>query len=200
MKTQEWTTGEITLDEMIKLLSIIENPDGAANVRKALRFYEAPEMTDWKVTPLVDFMPALKRYDCPYSKEELEPMLDLVKGAKAVLVVGAGFGGVLKRMAALMPKGSTLVAVENPDSDVPAYLNRTASLKETCRQLCVLGAKVELFLGDSHADKLVRAVEAFAPYDFIFMNGDQLDADNYGPMGYVMGRASGSGIGIVYRE
>ena len=76
----------------------------------------------------------------------------------------------------------------------------TASLKETCRQLMVLGAKVELFLGDCKLPKLINAVEGYAPYDFVFVNGGDEDAANYGPMGKIMGHAQGTAIRISYRE
>ena len=184
-KTQEWTTGPLTLDERIKLLAVIEHPDTADGVRKALRFYQAPETA----------VPDLRKLECPYTKQELAPVLNLVKGAKAILVVGAGFGGVLKQLVAVMPKGSLAVAVERPQEE----LNLTASLKETCRQLMTLGANVELFLGDSRSKKLRDAIEAYAPFDFIFVSGSDDDEENYSHMGRIIGRA-GATIEIIYRE
>ncbi len=193
---QEFTGGPLTLDEMIKILSVLENPPEAANIRKALRFYQAPEVAEYKWGKLDELMRSLKKYETPVSKD----VLDLVKKAKAVLVIGSGFGGVLKSIASVMDKGSLIVAVERDDFDAPAFLNAKSSLKETCRQLCMLGARVELFLGDSHAQKLVQAVEGYAPFDFVLVNGDDKDAENYAPMAYVMGRVKDSGIGIIYRE
>ena len=116
------------------------------------------------------------------------------------MVVGAGFGGELKRIASVLAKGTTIVAVENPKKDVPEYLNLVASLKETCRQLCSLGATVELLLGDPESPKVVSAVEGYAPYDFVFVNGSAKDAENYGPMARVMGFVNGSKVEITYRE
>ncbi len=195
---QEWTDGPLTMDEMMKLLSILSDPAGADNVRKALRFYVAPEIE--KPGPLADLLPSMKTYVCPYSKAQLDTLLEHSKASKAVLVVGAGVGGVLQKMVSVMGKGSLLVAVEGKDSGVPEYMNPIASLKETCRQLSVLGAKVELFIGDRKSKQLIGAVDGYAPFDFAFVNGDAQDIENYSPMARVMGRVGGSGIEVVYRE
>ncbi len=196
VKTQEWTTGPLTLDEMIKLFSIIDSPETADNVRKALRFYEAPDTVKAQWKEVGEILERLKVYDCSLPKEVVDELLNLVKGSKAVLIVGAGFGGLMKRIVSVMPKGSLVVAVENPQDD---YRNQKASLKEICRQSSVLGARVELFLGDSKAQKLIQAIEGYAPYDFALVAKGRGE-EQYGPMAKVMGIVDDSGIEIVYRE
>ena len=74
IKTQEWTTGPLTLDEMIKLFSVIENPQEADNIRKALRFYDPPGVSDPKVR-LAAPLSALHKYANPYPKEYLDTLL-----------------------------------------------------------------------------------------------------------------------------
>ena len=196
VKPQEWTTGPLTLDEMIKLFSIIDDPSSADNIRKALRFYEAPKTVKAEWKEVGEMLERLKVYDCHLPMETVEQILSLAKGAKAVLVVGAGFGGILKRVVSVMPKGSLIVAVEQPQDD---YRNQAASLKETCRQLMILGAKVELFLGNSLSPKLVQAVEGYAPFGFALVAKGQGE-EQYGPMARLMGIVDDAGVEIVYRE
>ncbi len=189
---QEFTTGPLTLDEMIKLYSIIDNPSKATDIRRALRFYEMPDYEDYQWGNMKELMLTLKHYAFPQNKNEVKAMLKLVAGSKAVLEIGSSFGGTLKHLASVLPKGATIVSVDMPSEETPTYLNAQASLKEVCRQLSILGANVQLFLGDSHASSLVHAIEGYAPYDFIFIDGDHTyegvkkDWENYGQLGRIV--------------
>jgi hypothetical protein len=194
MDMSEFTQGPLTLDEMMKIVSLLENPAEAAAIRKALRFYEIPIGLEYKWGKNEDTMKAMDHFAHPQNDWEMAEMLKIIaeNDCKALLEVGSSFGGTLKRMASVMPQGSQIVAVDLPLDSTPKYLNPVDSLKETCRQLGKLGAKVELFLGDSHSAKIVEAVSGYGPYDFIFIDGDhsyegmKADWENYGPMGRIV--------------
>ena len=192
MKREEFTTGPLVLDEMMKIFSLLSNPPDAIGVRQALRFYELPEKEDYEWGNISELMTMLKHYSCAQDKVELEQMLKLVAGSKSVLEIGSSFGGTLKQMASVMPRGSTIVAVDMPSDETPKYLNQQASLKEVCRQLSILGANVQLILGDSHSAQVIERVSHYAPFDFVFIDGDhsyegmKKDWENYGPMGKVI--------------
>lgn len=178
MSANEFTTGPLTLDEMMKIVSLLENPPEAAAIRKALRFYDLPEIKDYLWPGSDALINTLRSYAC----RDVAGVLELVRGSRSVLEIGSGFGGMLTRMASIMPKGCTIVSVSAANS-APSYLNEQASLKETCRKLSILGANVQLFIGDSHSQKVVDAVSNYGPYDFVLVNGDEKDWENYSPMG-----------------
>lgn len=189
----EFTTGPLTIQEMIKIISLLENPEEAWGVRRALRFYEAPDRPwTWGENELA--RKTLMHYANPQDKWELDQVLNLLKTRKcsSLLEIGSSVGGSLARMAAVMPKGSQIVSVDLPIDETPKYLNPLDSLKETCRQISRLGATVNLFIGDSHSQKVVDAVSNLGPFDFIFIDGDhsydgmKADWANYGPMGKIV--------------
>jgi hypothetical protein len=196
-RVQEFTEGPLTLDEMIKIVSLMENPPEAFRVRRALRFYEVPQRLDdpeaykWGTTP--DLIKYLKHYALPQNKDELAWMLGYVKDASSLLEIGSSFGGTLSRMASVMPKGSRIVSVDLACDDTPKFLNPVASLKETCRQIAALGGNVELLIGDSHSAAVVEKVRELGPFDFVLIDGDhsyegvKQDWENYGPMGKIVG-------------
>lgn len=196
MSVGEFNEGPLTLDEMIKIISLLENPPEAAMVRKALRFYEKPDsMSTCNWGGKTNIMEQMTHYALPQNRDELNFMLGVIKtiGARSLLEVGSNFGGNLKQMASVMPKGSLIVSVDLPCDDTPKYLNPLATLKAACRELSLLGAKVELFIGNSHSAHVVEAVRKFAPFDFAFIDGDhsyegvKADWENYGPMAKVVG-------------
>jgi hypothetical protein len=195
----EFTYGDLTLDETIKILSLLENPAEAGMVRKALRFYEVPERLreyrNWKWGEHARGVEVLFHFENPQNKTELEWMLAVIRRLRvcSLLEVGSSFGGTLKRMASVLPKGSKIVSVDLPCDSTPKFLNPLASLKDTCRKLSLLGANVELLVGDSHDAEVVAAVKAHGPFDFCFIDGDhsyegvKADWENYGPMCKVVG-------------
>ena len=193
----EFTRGPLTLDEVIKIVSLLENPEEAAMVRKALRFYEVPDRLrdpancKWGMNEQA--MTTLYHYALPQNPDELAWMLGYVKGARSLLEVGSNFGGTLKRMAAVMPKGARIVSVDLDCDATPKYLNPIASLKDTCRKLGLLGADVNLLIGNSHDAEMVEEVRKLGPFDFGFIDGDhsyegvKADWENFGPMCKVVG-------------
>ena len=190
----EHTYGPLVLDEMIKILSLLENPPEMKMIRRALRYYEVPEyLTEFKWGSSEKIMPVLRHYALPQSKEELAWAMKHLEGKETLLTVGGSFGGTLTKMASVMNKGCQLVVVDLPCDDTPKFLNPVDSLKENCRKLMILGANVELFIGDSHSKQVIDQVSNFAPYDFGFIDGDhtyegvKADWENYGPMCKVVG-------------
>lgn len=189
----EFNDGPLTLDEQIKIVSLMENPPEAAMVRKALRFYEPPGGMAYKWGDNTHLIEVLRHYASPQNEQELGQMLALIEGKTALLEIGSSFGGTLKRMASVMKKGARIVSVDMPVDATPKFLNPLHSLKTVCKQLSWLGANVELFVGDSHSQPVIDAVSNFAPYDFVFIDGDHsyegmmADWKNYGPMGKVVG-------------
>ena len=193
----EFTYGPLTLDEMVKILSLLENPEEAINIRKALRFYELPERyknhENYKWWNSKDFAQLLIHYSFPQNKVEFDSLLKLVDGKASLLEIGSSFGGSLKRMAAVMQKGARIVSVDLPLDDTPKFLNPLDSLKDTCRKIGLKGGNVELIVGDSHSKAVVERVREYGPFDFVFIDGDhsyagmKADWENYGPMGKIVG-------------
>lgn len=193
----EFNRGPLTLDEIMKIASLLENPPEAAMVRKALRFYELPlalreeEGYSWGENRTL--MKMLLHYACPQNKEELAWMLSHIKGKNSLLEVGSNFGGTLKQMAAVLNKGARIVSVDLPIDSTPECLHPLASLKDVCWKLGLMGAKVDLIVGNSHDAEVVDAVRALGPFDFGFIDGDhsyegvKADWENYGPMCKVVG-------------
>lgn len=188
----EFTNGPLTIQEVIKIISLLENPPEADMVRKALRFYAVPErLLDHNAYTWGENkagMEVLFHYESPQDKTELAWLLEHVRGKRSLLEIGSSFGGTLRRMASVMPKGSRIVSVDLPIDSTPQFLNPLASLKDTCRQIGLLGAQVELFVGNSHNPEVIEAVRKYGPFEFAFIDGDhsydgvKQDWENYGPM------------------
>jgi hypothetical protein len=195
MSANEFIDGPLTLGEMIKIFSLLENPPEAAMVRKALRFYEAPQALEHKWGLNGECVKMLKHYAEPQHPEELNWMLKKITelNVTRLLEVGSSFGGTLKSMASVLPKGSQIVSVDLPIDETPKFLNPMPSLKRVCKELSMLGGNVELLIGNSHSPLVIEATRRFAPFDFGFIDGDhsydgiKADWENYGPMCKVVG-------------
>lgn len=191
-----FTTGPLTIEEMFKIVTLLENPPEAEHIRKALKLYTVPtRLHDPKHYGWGDNSNVINwmtHYMNPQNEWELVQMLKLVEGKRSVLEIGSSFGGTLRRIASVMPRGSKVVSVDLDCDTTPKFLNAQASLKEVCRQIGMLGGNVELFIGDSHAASTIAAVKDHAPYDFCFIDGDhsydgvKQDWENYGPMAKVI--------------
>lgn len=195
--SSDFTTGPLVLEEMMKIVSLLENPEEAEYIRKALRFYQIPahlkDSKAYKWGQNADIMHVMQHYDNPQNPWELDQMLEIVKGKTRVLEIGSSFGGTLRRMAAVMPRGSKLVSVDLDCDETWKFLNPLDSLKETCRRIGLMGGNVELFIADSHSQQTVDAVRSHGPYDFGFIDAGhtyrdmKLDWENYGPMCKIVG-------------
>lgn len=192
----EFIQGPLTLDEQMKIVSLLENLPEAANVRKALRFYEIPKSfrpSQYKWGQNGELMKVMEHFSSPQNPDELKWMLGHIRGKNSLLEIGSSFGGTLRNMASVLNKGARIVSVDLPCDSTPHFLQPQASLKDTCRKLGLLGAKVDLIIGNSHEADVIEAVGALAPFDFGFIDGDhsyegvKADWENYGPMCKVVG-------------
>lgn len=201
--------GPLTLSEMLKLLSVLDNPPQARQIRQALRFYAVPDGHRFEWFPDGQFYCMLLHYALPQEDWELKKLMKLVAGKTRLLEIGSSFGGTLRAMASVMPKCSQIVAVDLDCDDTPKYLNPLASLKQVCQEIAWLGGNVQLMIGDSHDTETVERVSRFAPFDFAFIDGDhsydgaKKDWENYGPMASVVGFhdiAGGLGCSDLWQE
>lgn len=180
--------GPLTLEETMKIVSLLENPPEAKMVRKALGMYSIPDGLKFTWGTNDELMKVMRHFDNPQNPWELEQMLKIVAGKRSLLEIGSNFGGTLKRMASVMPKGSRIVSVDLPCDATPKFLNPLASLKDTCRKIGYMGGNVELLIGDSHDPETVEAARQLGPYEFGFIDGDhsyegvKADWENYGEM------------------
>ena len=184
-------SGPVVIEEMIKIISLLDDHSGNEQMRRALRFYKTPVMNgggDWGW-----LLKGLKHFECPQDPMELQQMLSLIAGNRRLLEVGSSFGGTLRRMAAVLAPDALVVSVDWPIDDTPKYLHPIDSLKNACHRISLTGRHVELFVADSHDEETVRGVNKFAPFDFGFIDGDHsyegVKADwlNYGQMCKVVG-------------
>lgn len=191
-----FTTGPLTIEEMFKIITLLENPPEAEYIRKALKLYTVPtrlyDPANYSWADSRNVITWMSHYMMPQSEWELQRLLKLVEGKRSVLEIGSSFGGTLRRIASVMPRGSKIVSVDLDCDTTPVFLNPQASLKEACRQIGMLGGNVELFIGDSHAASTIAAVKSHAPFDVCFIDGDhsyegvKQDWENYGPMAKVV--------------
>ena len=107
------------------------------------------------------------------------------KNVRSYLEIGSYYGGSLWHFVRAMPKGSRAVAVDWPNADG----NRHQPLPQlqTCvNKLKGLGYDIHLYLGDSAAKPIVEKVNAHAPFDLVFIDGNHSapyvmrDFTNYG--------------------
>ncbi len=115
------------------------------------------------------------------------------EGVRSYLEIGAKAGGSIQLVAAALPAGARIVAVDRP------LIAGDAEMAENRKQLNALftlleglGFDAHLILGNSHVDDTVAWVASFAPFDAVFIDGDHTlpgitqDWENYGPMAKIV--------------
>jgi len=177
----------ITLEEMSRVLDLIEHPPASGILRDILATYSGPK----------DFAAVreeIKFYECSQDQEELSQMLHLIRGKRSLLEVGSRFGGTLRRMAEVLAPKSLVVSVDFPMRDgAPHAFNPVGSLKQNCQRIADMGHHVELIMFDSHSPQVIQSVQELGPFDFGFIDADHSyeavteDWINYGPMCKVVG-------------
>lgn len=150
-----------------------------------------PEQKPREVT-IEEAIEAMKHFACQQNPQEIQTAMNLIKGKSSLLEIGSNYGGSLKLWASVLAPKSHIVSVDLPDK-LQQVVAPIYSLKSTCEKLAAEGHRVELVLENSHEPKVVNHVRQWAPYDFVFIDGDhsyegvKQDWNDYGPMGRIVG-------------
>jgi len=178
----------ITLDEMDRVIDLLENPPAAGPLRSVLDTYSGPPINFKAMREELSF------YECSQNESELNLMLEVIRGRHSLLEVGSRFGGTLRRMASVLAPQSLVVSIDFPMADgTPHAYNPLGSLKANCQKISEMGHRVELILFDSRSPQVIADVRALGPFDFGFIDADhsyegvKADWENYGPMCKVVG-------------
>ncbi len=129
------------------------------------------------------------------NEEEFVWLLDnYVKGVASILEVGSSFGHSLRMMAHASQPGARIRSVDlgfdyfqEGKQAVRRY--SVEALRSLIGDLSTAGYDTDVFIGDSHSPEAVAWAAQWAPYDFIFIDGDhdyegvRADWLNYGPLG-----------------
>lgn len=122
-------------------------------------------------------------------EKEIAAFADLLRkeGVTSYLEVGAKFGGSLARVAAMMPRGSRIVAVDLPNG-TKAWHESSAALSMLIQDLKVRGYDAQVIWANSQDHDTVAKVRALGPFDAILLDADHrlpgvtADWENYGPI------------------
>ena len=125
----------------------------------------------------------------PMHQSELDGLLALMvaEGCRSVLEIGSLRGQTLVQLAHAMPVGSRLVSVDLPNGPW-GRADSLLDLSQRVDELRVAGYLVDLLLGDSHDEAMIRRVAKRGPYDLAFIDGDhtyqgvKADFETYGAM------------------
>lgn len=126
-------------------------------------------------------------------EKEFSAFLDVIRRHKATsyLEIGCKFGGGLWRVAAELPKGSRMVAVDLPGG-TRAWPESKQSLQTCVDRLKEFGYDVRLIWGDSTAPQTIQQVRELGPYDVVFIDANHTanyvrqDFANYGEMAKII--------------
>ncbi len=122
-------------------------------------------------------------------EQEIAALADLFakEGVSSYLEIGSKFGGSLRRIAEVMPKGSRIVAVDLPNG-TKAWRESSVALTGLVRKLSDNGYDARVIWGDSQAPEIVERVRELGPFDAVLLDADHRlpgvtrDWENYGPM------------------
>lgn len=123
---------------------------------------------------------------------EFGSMLKHITECKSALEIGSRYGFSLMWIAAAIKDRSRVVAVDLPYLDNLGMPDPEPQLRANVKRIGDAGHEAHLFLGDSHAPSLVKAVQALGPFDFCFIDGDhsyegvKADWENYGSVSKIV--------------
>jgi predicted O-methyltransferase YrrM len=129
------------------------------------------------------------RTEVAQNAEELAWFLDLIERERvgSYLEIGARYGGSFWRIAAALPLGAKMVAVDYPNS-MGGRDDSRASLVACVTALNARDFRARVILGDSTDPAVVAQVRRLAPYDLVFIDANHglsyvmQDWVNYGQM------------------
>lgn len=118
--------------------------------------------------------------------EEFNWLLSHIKDCKSILEIGSFDGSSLRKFAIDRP-GALLRAIDLDKYHIAGRLETTLDLLNYC------GYDAKGILGNSHTPEVLNWAKQWAPYDFVFIDGDHLDPgitqdwEDYGPLGKIVG-------------
>ena len=110
-------------------------------------------------------------------------MLSRIAGARSILEIGSRRGGSLRAMAEVCVPGAIIRSIDIAD----------VGIRATVEELRSSGLDADCLICDSHDHAAVEWARTWAPYDFVFIDGDHSaegvwdDWQDYGPMGRCIG-------------
>ena len=128
-------------------------------------------------------------------ESEFHEWLDIIarEGVTRYLEIGSRWGGSVWRAAHMLPKGSLVVSVDSAKGMGGKKGPALDSLRACIAELNKEGYKAHFIKGHSQSDSVVAAVQKFAPFDAVFIDGDheydgvRLDWKLYGPTARIVG-------------
>jgi predicted O-methyltransferase YrrM len=131
--------------------------------------------------------------DAAQTATELTLLIDLLRheAIGSFLEVGCRYGGSLWKIARSMPVGSRIVAVDMP-SGFGGRPDGKEVLSACIKELVRLGYDASVVWGNSTDPEVIAQVEALAPFDAVFLDGDHrldvvtADWNNYGGMAKIV--------------
>lgn len=124
----------------------------------------------------------------PQKQSELDQLVEIAKGCRSYLEIGAKHGITTNQIARAMPWGSTVTVVDWPGK-VWGAEDTEPELKRVLDDLHRDGYAATLFLGDSQHADIISRVCNLGPFDLILIDADhryegvKADWEAYGPMG-----------------
>jgi hypothetical protein len=140
---------------------------------------------------VVDF--SLDNLHAQQNKNELDWLLDKMRGARSLLEIGSCFGQSLVAFAKVMQPGARIRSIDYGKDDIPFWPHAGSILASRIELLRAAGFDADVLWADSTSDQAIAWARAAGPYDMVFIDGDhsyagvKADWENYGPMGKIVG-------------